>query len=559
MRQYARQSATDYQPFWRIGALAVACGLCERNSCSYNGGMKRRRAHLAFLMLFLLTGDVVFAQSDLAARIESIMNRPEFTHSLFGIKIYSLDTGKTLYAQNAGKFFKPASTTKLLTMGTALGVLGQNYRFHTNVYATGPVVKNNIRGDLILVASGDPNLSGRIQSDGTLAFTNVDHAYDGSPDTEATPGDPLQVIKNLASQVAGKGIKKIKGRILIDSSLYPSPGKELGTDVVISPIVVNDNVIDVVVTAGKAEGDPGTISVSPPTSYARFVNQVKTGSPESRPSINMDLDVTDKDGNHLVTVSGAIPAGKHILYVYRVPEPSRFASTVFEEALLAKGIKIEGKLPNPETTRNPAESYKPENLMAEHISPPLAEEVKVTLKVSQNLHASAWPGILGAVVKKDGKDSFQSGFDVEREFLANAGLDLTGAAQGDGAGGAEAGVYTPDFMVSYLEYMYKRPDFPVFFKALPILGQDGTLHNIQTQSPAAGHVFAKTGTYGDLDQLNRRVMLTAKGLAGYITTSSGEHLAFAAYVNRVSLSLDPDEIARVAGQALGEIAAAAYQ
>ena len=190
--------------------------------------MKTRNSRLAFLILFLLIGDVVFAQSDLAGRIETIMNRPEFTHSLFGIKIYSLDTGKTLYAHNSEKLFKPASTTKLLTMGTALGVLGQDYRFHTNVYATGPVLKNNIHGDLILVASGDPNLSGRIQPDGTLAFTNVDHAYDGSPDTEATPGDPLLVIRDLAAQVAGKGIKKIRGRVLIDTSLYPSPGKELG-------------------------------------------------------------------------------------------------------------------------------------------------------------------------------------------------------------------------------------------------------------------------------------------------------------------------------------------
>ena len=192
-------------------------------------------------------------------------------------------------------------------------------------------------------------------------------------------------------------------------------------------------------------------------------------------------------------------------------------------------------MPKPEQMRNHAGSYKPENLMAAHISPLLSEEVKVTLKVSQNLHASAWPGILGAVVKKDNKDSFQSGFDVERDFLTKAGLDLAGASQGDGAGGAEAGVYTPDFMVTYLQYMSNRPDFPVFFKALPILGRDGTLHNIQTQSPAAGHVFAKTGTYGDLDQLNRKVMLTARGLAGYITSARGEHLLFAAYVNRVSL------------------------
>jgi D-alanyl-D-alanine carboxypeptidase len=53
-------------------------------------------------------------------------------------------------------------------------------------------------------------------------------------------------------------------------------------------------------------------------------------------------------------------------------------------------------------------------------------------------------------------------------------------------------------------------------------------------------------------------MLNAKGLAGYVTTKSGEHLVFAAYVNHVALPDDPDAGQHIVGQALGEIAAAAY-
>lgn len=522
--------------------------------------MKTRMLRSVFLLVLMFVGRPVPGQTGaLADKIQTILNRPEFQHSLFGIKIYSLDSGKTLYALNSEKFFKPASTTKLLTMGTALGVLGQDYRFHTKVYATGPIKKSKVMGDLVLMASGDPNLSGRIQPDGTLVFANTDHSYDGSPDTQPVSGDPLMVIRELAAGVAQKGITKIKGRVLVDSSLFPGGEKELGTDVIISPIVVNDNVVDVIVTAGKSENDPASLKISPQTRYVNFNNQAKTGPAGGRPTINMDLDLKDASRNHNVTVAGTIPAGTSILYAYRVPEPARFAATVFEEALEERGIKIGGDSGSPEDIAKQASSYKPENVVAEHVSAPLSEEIKVTLKVSQNLHASMWPAILGAVVKKDSKDSFQSGFDVERDFLTKAGLDLSGASQGDGAGGAEAGVYTPDFMVSYLQYMAGRPDYPVFLKALPILGRDGTLFKIQKDSPAAGNVFAKTGTFGDLDQLNRKLMLTAKGLAGYITSARGEHLIFAAYVNRVSLGFDPDEITRVAGQALGEIAAAAYE
>jgi D-alanyl-D-alanine carboxypeptidase/D-alanyl-D-alanine-endopeptidase (penicillin-binding protein 4) len=210
-------------------------------------------------------------------------------------------------------------------------------------------------------------------------------------------------------------------------------------------------------------------------------------------------------------------------------------------------------LPAPATPAAPS-AYAEDNVIAEHVSAPMSEEVKVTLKVSQNLHASMTPRLLGAIIGK--KDTSRTGFDLEREFLQQAGLDVSGAQQGDGAGGDAH--FTPAFMVSYLTYMTTRSDYPKFLAALPILGRDGTLFDIQPASPAAGHVFAKTGTYGVNDPLNRALLLTAKGLAGYMTTADGRHLAFAIYVNNVSVPREPDAVKRIVGQALGEIAAAAY-
>ncbi len=113
-------------------------------------------------------------------------------------------------------------------------------------------------------------------------------------------------------------------------------------------------------------------------------------------------------------------------------------------------------------------------------------------------------------------------------------------------------------MVGYLAWMSKQKDFQVFYDALPILGRDGTLFDIQTQSPAAGFVHAKTGTFSAYDPLNRRVLVTGKGLAGYMTTKKGDHLAFAIYVNNVSVPTDRDAVKRIVGQAMGEIAGAAY-
>ena len=130
------------------------------------------------------------------------------------------------------------------------------------------------------------------------------------------------------------------------------------------------------------------------------------------------------------------------------------------------------------------------------------------------------PYILGALVGKATTNMEASGFSLERAFLAGGGLDTSGASQGDGAGGTISAYFTPDFVARYLAFMAKQKNFSVFRAALPVLGRDGTLYDVQTNSPAAGQVFAKTGTFGGMDKLNERMMLVGKGLAGYTLTSA---------------------------------------
>src|SRR3977135_1679105 len=163
------------------------------------------------LLLLLPRMPRASAQSSttLAERIQKVLNPPECAPANFGIKFVALDTGKVLYSLNSNKLFVPASTTKLLTEGTVLAKLGADYRFHTRIYRTAPVdKKGKLKGDLILVASGDPNLSNRIRPDGTLAFVDEDHSYNGP----AVEGDPLAVIKQLAQQIAAHGISSEERR-----------------------------------------------------------------------------------------------------------------------------------------------------------------------------------------------------------------------------------------------------------------------------------------------------------------------------------------------------------
>lgn len=489
--------------------------------------------------------------ANLSARVEAIVRRPAYAHTSFGAAIYDVDHHRAIYSLDGNRYFLAASTTKLLTEGATLSLLGPNYRFRTDVYRTGAIDKNGtLHGDVVLLASGDPNLSGRIQRDGTLAFENEDHSYDGGPDTKAVPGDPLLALREFAQQIATEGVRRIDGRVIVDDSLYAGGFPELGTGAVVSPIMVNDNIVDVTVTPGEKVGDPVKIAVSPQTSYAKFAIKATTSAKGTDRAIVIADGDSDAAGVESVTVKGTLPLGSQpILYAYDVPSPRRFAEMALTDELQKVGVSVDQS----EVDIHPdhaklAQYYTAQNVIATHVSPPLAQDVKVTLKVSDNLHADTMPYLWA-------KGNLRDGFALERRFLQSAGLNPDEVVQEDGLGGDA--FIQPGFMVRYLSFIRTQPFFPVFYSALPVLGVDGTLFNIQNHSPAAGKVHAKTGTWGSGDLLNRRGMISAKGLAGYMTTRSGRHIAFCFYINNLAVPHGKDA-GHTAGEILGEMATAAY-
>ena len=502
------------------------------------------------IVLASLCGAAASAQPTLDLRLQQVMDRPEFAHAIWGVEFYDLGAKRTVYAVNRDRLFVPGSTTKLLTTGTALELLGPEHRFRTRVYRTGPVHRGTLEGDLVLVATGDPNLSGRLNADGTLAYTNIDHSYGGLP----LDADPLAVLRGLAKQVAEHGIRRLTGRAIVDASLFREGDKELGTAVTLSPMVLNDNVIDIVVTPGPAAGDPAAVRMLPQVGYLSVVNRLVTGDSGTPPIVREVQDSTNAD-HRVLTISGRVPRGTPPQNMrWPVSSPIRFGELAFALVLREAGVQVSPRLARtPVAFRRLARRYADSTLVAEHRSAPFTEEARVILKMSQNLHASLMPTIVAVTLAAS--DTSRTGFDLEREFLEKGGLDVNGAVQGDGAGGIA--LFSPAFMTRYLEYCATRPWGEIFRRALPVLGRDGTLAAIQVQSPAAGHVFAKTGTFGSYDPLHRRTLVNGKGLAGYFTSKSGRQIAFAVYLN--NFALEKGDPTAFAGQALGEIAALGWE
>jgi D-alanyl-D-alanine carboxypeptidase/D-alanyl-D-alanine-endopeptidase (penicillin-binding protein 4) len=506
----------------------------------------RRALFLVCLLLLGLVGPAVAAE-ELAPRIEEVINGPDYREGRWGILVVDAETGQTVYAHHPDQLFLPGSTAKLFSGAAALAALGANFRFETPVYRTSPVIDGRLHGDLILVASGDPTLGGRTDTSGRLAYTDDDHTYANSSTSKSTltSTDPLAGLRSLARQVQAAGIHRLEGEVLVDDRLFPrSQGSGSGPDI-LTPIMVNDNVVDVLVRPAERAGEQAIVTLRPETGFVQMESQVTTVGAD-RPTV-VDLVVT---GPQRFVVRGQIAQGSRpILRIYPVEDPAAFARTVFTEVLRQQGVAVRAGALQAQQADLPArESYAADRRVALFTSPPFSETLKVTLKVSHNLYASTLP--LWMAVQHN-KRTLTDGLRLEGQFLAALGVDTRAVAFAGGAGASPADSVTPRATVQLLQGMSKRSDYAVFRDALPVLGVDGTLADaVAADSPARGKVRAKTGTLYYFDLLNDRPLLRSKALAGTMTTASGRTLFLAMFVNDVPLprGVTPTRESRVLGR-----------
>lgn len=509
----------------------------------------RKQLVRAVLATCLGFGATVQAQQsdDLKARVESVLRTPGYEHGLWGLLVVDRKTGEVVYQRDADALFKPASVTKLYTTSAALVDLGMDHRFQTPVHRRGEVDKDGVlNGDLILVASGDPSLGGRTGPDGTMLFVDQDHSYaTGNFHSTLVPADPLAGLDSLAREIQTLKIKAITGDVLIDDRLFEAAPSTGSGPSKVTPIMLNDNVIDVVATPGEKPGEAASVRIVPETQFVTFDAQVQTGPAGSRPVLSVE-----SLGLRRFVVRGSLPVGHApAVRIYEIEEPADFARAAFIEVLRRRGIRVaasplgRNRIEDLPSTAEVAKLPK----VAEYTSPPFREYVKVILKVSQNLHASVLPMLLAA---HQGKTTIEAGLKREGALLATLGIDVRAISFGGGAGGSNADLVTPRATVALLRAMAERPEFAAFEPALPVLGKDGTLSKaVGPDSPARGHVRAKTGTYWVENGLDGKAVLTSKALAGFMETTSGRTLVFAFFLNHVPLDSDAATVSQATAAA----------
>lgn len=433
-------------------------------------------------------------QTDLKGLVERAPTHVAF----WALLIQSLDSGEVLFSSNAANPVMPASNMKIVTLAVAAEQLGWNYAYETKLVTSAPIEDGTLKGDLVIVGSGDPSISWRNDAASTL-------------------------LDSWVRQVQAAGIRRVEGRLIGDDRAFDRDGLGAGwawDDLAytfaapVSALEYNEDVAEAVFRPGGAVGAALQIDVVLPYSGLTLRNLAVTGAAGSDPT----LDVVRDPGSGTVKVTGSIPLnGSDIRRRIPVVKPAEYFAGAVRASLVANGIGVAGSAVGVDDAVPPLLQGPDVRVLATYTSPPLSEIATLLMKISHNLYADT---LLKTIGRGAGKGTAAAGTDVVRTVLDTWGIARDRYVAVDGSGLSRYNYLTPELLVAILTRMQRDPRHAPFMSTLPIAGTDGTLANRMKGTKAEGNARAKTGSLSN-----------ARALSGYVRTLDGESLVFSIIAN----------------------------
>ena len=427
----------------------------------------------------------------------------------FGLLVVD-EAGKVIVSINPDGRFIPASNTKLFTTAAAYALLpGMD---QPDVVGGARVyllpTRRKDAPDVVLLGGGDARLA-------------------------SAPDCLVDCLAALADAVAAKS--KVVGDVVGIDAKFPdqrwSPGmswNNFGSNdaTATSALSLDSNELLVSVTPGEVTRPP--VVVAPP--YVTVRNEAVTVPAKGKVRLVLEHTINSRE----FRLYGEFPvdAGEWNERI-GIDDPAHFAAWTFAGMLAARGVKVRGKirtvhrsLMHPDGLNDLVElqglarevtSLGPP--LASLTPPPLAEDVSLINKVSQNHHAEL---LLRQIGSQTGAGSIEDGLAAERAVFTQAGIPREGYDFSDGSGMSTYNRVSPRAAVTLLRWVATQPWGKAWYASLPIAGVDGTLRKRFVGTPLAGNLIAKTGT------LN-----ATNALSGTFRAASGRTLTFAFFANDV--------------------------
>lgn len=417
-----------------------------------------------------------FSQPESAVR--KFINTKGFEAASIGICIKDMN-GKNIASHNEKTALVPASTMKIVTTAAAVEILGEDYRFKTDV-----AVDKSDTPKIVIRGCGDPTLGSEYLNDDPEVFLE-----------EWTN----KIIESLPSQKAVS--------IEVDDSYFGYTGvsnkwlqEDMGNYYAAGAygISIFDNTYRLYFNTTNPNVTPIIIRTAPEMKDIVFDNQITTNT-------------TGKDNGYingetfsfLRRIVGDIPANRKSFSIKGdIPDPGLYLGQTLANKLLEKQVRTNGittyrKKQKEQNTINNGN----DKVIHTHLSPPLKDIIKVINVRSNNHYAEH---VIRAVGKKN-KDIDQksnplaAGIDLTNNFWEEKGLNTNSLFMYDGCGLAPSNKISAGLLCDILVYMQtKSNNKEAFFESLPQAGKEGTVKNLLKGTRLEGKVFVKSGSIADV-------------------------------------------------------------
>jgi serine-type D-Ala-D-Ala carboxypeptidase/endopeptidase (penicillin-binding protein 4) len=449
---------------------------------------------------------------EIAREIDRALAESDLRQARWGIFVMSMKDERVVYAHNADELFTPASNMKVYTTAVALDTLGADHRWRTSVYSDGPADGNGmINGDLTLYGRGAPDL--------------VSKSKGSAPS-----------LAQFADQLYRAGVRHVRGDIIGDESYFRGELFGLGWQwndlqwyygAEPSALSIDENNVELTIAPGEKTGSAASLVVTGDKTYLHLTNNTNTAARDETTTIGIQRGLS----NNELRVWGDFPvAGRAYSAFLSVHNPALWAATLFREALVARGIQVDGQARSRDFRAAENDKFDPQKAVeiAYLESEPLGDVVRKTNKESNNLFAEL---LLRTIGKERGSSApdpdsrknrsrgdDEAGSAVVKSWLERNGIGTSELAFRDGSGLSRLDLVTPATTVKLLQAISRTNSAGVFHDSLPIAGQDGTLGS--RLGRVSGKIFAKTGT-----------LTYTHSLSGYATGPNDEVFAFSVLCN----------------------------
>jgi serine-type D-Ala-D-Ala carboxypeptidase/endopeptidase (penicillin-binding protein 4) len=384
----------------------------------------------------------------------------------------------------------PASVMKLVTTYAALHTLGPNFTWKNRVYVDGLIVRGGVlEGNLILRGSGDPKLV-------------------------------LERIQDLFAKVQAKGVREVRGDIILDRSIFQVPDKNPADfdDEPLRPynaapdgMLVNFKSLIFTFTPDEA-GQRVLVKSEPPIAGVAIPTELPMGGggcANWKANLKADFYTPSK-----IEFAGRYPAhcGEKVWSV-AYSEPRAYAGRVIDAMWRASGGTLTGTVREDAVPR----SARP-LLTADSLT--LAEIIADVNKFSNNVMAQQ---VFLTLSAQKGRASFEASKRQMATWWQKNLPKFTLPVMENGSGLSRKERTNALALTGLLQHAAASPHAAVFANSLSIAGVDGTVTRMRERNPlseALGNAQLKTGTLNNV-----------AALAGYATGRSGQRYSIVAIVN----------------------------